>query len=274
MDTLRAWERRYRVLTPQRSQGGHRRYSIADVERVLWLVDRLATGQRIGDAVRALRAVGESGTQPGGALRTSLVEASLAGDVALIEQYLDSAFRILSIAEALSLVVFPALEDFGVLWASGEASIAGEHLLSEAVQRRLSRRLTNSAGPDAPLAVVFCPSGERHVLGAMALSVLLTSDGWAVAYLGADTPIDEAFALADRREAVALVAVCTLRDAAESAAAEMARRRLKSGVLVLTGPAATGVNGSVRVWGPSLDHARLQAAEVLGKARRGAGYVA
>ncbi len=41
--TLRAWERRYRLLTPTRTEKGHRLYTEADIERVrqvLALMDR------------------------------------------------------------------------------------------------------------------------------------------------------------------------------------------------------------------------------------------
>ena len=57
VDTLRAWERRYGVLRPTRTDGGQRRYGNEDVERVLWLAARVAEGQRISDAVSALTAL-------------------------------------------------------------------------------------------------------------------------------------------------------------------------------------------------------------------------
>jgi AraC family transcriptional regulator of adaptative response / DNA-3-methyladenine glycosylase II len=57
VDTLRAWERRYGVLRPWRTEGGQRRYGNADIERVLWLAARCAEGQRISDAVTALTAL-------------------------------------------------------------------------------------------------------------------------------------------------------------------------------------------------------------------------
>ena len=60
VDTLRAWERRYGVLRPTRTEGGQRRYGNEDVERVLWLAARVAEGQRISDAVSALGALERS----------------------------------------------------------------------------------------------------------------------------------------------------------------------------------------------------------------------
>jgi len=59
VETLRAWERRYGVLRPVRSRGGHRRYSAADVERVMWLINRLTSGERIAQAAGSLCLVDE-----------------------------------------------------------------------------------------------------------------------------------------------------------------------------------------------------------------------
>jgi CheY-like chemotaxis protein len=48
--TLRNWEQRYRIVEPQRSQGGHRLYSRDDVERLRFIVSRLEDGLQPGEA--------------------------------------------------------------------------------------------------------------------------------------------------------------------------------------------------------------------------------
>ena len=45
--------------------------------------------------------------------------------------------------------------------------------------------------------MLACAPGERHDLGLLMLAILLRADGWQVAYLGADTPVADAIALAD-----------------------------------------------------------------------------
>ena len=45
-DLLRAWEKRYGVVQPQRSEGGQRNYSDGDVERLRLLVSATAGGRR------------------------------------------------------------------------------------------------------------------------------------------------------------------------------------------------------------------------------------
>ena len=144
VDTLRAWERRYGVLRPWRTEGGQRRYGPADVERVLWLAARCAEGQRISDAVAALTAMSarEAGADalPVDALIARIVASAQAGDGARMEMELDRAFAALPLVQVMELVVFPALADLGRRWAAGEPVVVAEHLLSGATERRLSAR--------------------------------------------------------------------------------------------------------------------------------------
>jgi MerR family transcriptional regulator, light-induced transcriptional regulator len=266
VDTLRAWERRYGVLRPTRTDGGQRRYGNEDVERVLWLAARVAEGQRISDAVSALTALetedggADEACGPTAALAARLAAAARQGDGARVDLELDRAFAALPLVQAMELVVFPALADLGRRWANGEAVVVAEHLLSEAVERRLAARLSAARRARGPIAIVACPSGERHVVGALCLSVLMAQDGWRVSFLGADTPLGEADAVAHARKARACVAVCTTpgsADAASSLIAEFPNARL----WVLAGPDAPDPKAHpMPVWGPSLTDAREAAA--------------
>ncbi len=63
-DVLRAWERRYGVVAPERSDGGQRLYSDADIDRVALLVK----------ATRAGRALGQTAALPVEELRQLVAE--------------------------------------------------------------------------------------------------------------------------------------------------------------------------------------------------------
>jgi DNA-binding transcriptional MerR regulator len=52
VQTLRAWERRYGLLLPVRTAGGHRRYGDGDVQRVLAVLDLIGQGWAVGAAAR------------------------------------------------------------------------------------------------------------------------------------------------------------------------------------------------------------------------------
>jgi DNA-binding transcriptional MerR regulator len=54
--TLRAWERRYGLLVPVRTGGGHRRYSDEDVRRVLAVLELTGQGWAVAAAARQVAA--------------------------------------------------------------------------------------------------------------------------------------------------------------------------------------------------------------------------
>src|SRR3954462_9494118 len=54
VSTLRAWERRYGVLRPERTAGGHRVYREDDVDRVRTIQARIAAGWTVAAAAAAL----------------------------------------------------------------------------------------------------------------------------------------------------------------------------------------------------------------------------
>jgi DNA-binding transcriptional MerR regulator len=255
VETIRIWERRHGVPRSLRSTGGHRRYREADVERVRWLADRVAAGQRIGAAAAALRLLDPPDDAPSHA---RVVEAALAGDQSAVEREVDGALGALELVDALEAVVFPALAELGGRWADGRPAIAAEHLLSEVVAARLSRRMAEARRDGGPVAVVFCPGGERHALGAMALCVVLSQAGWRVTFLGADLPAPEATALAAGLGARLLVAVCTL----PRTHAPLVPGDVPPGVTAaLAGPGAPA-GGGCTVLGPSLADARARASEL------------
>lgn len=50
--TLRAWERRYGLIEPVRTESGHRLYSMTDIERVRSVVEWIDRGWRSAKSVR------------------------------------------------------------------------------------------------------------------------------------------------------------------------------------------------------------------------------
>ena len=129
------------------------------------------------------------------------------------------------------------LRQIGDEWQAGNFTVAQEHLVSEAVRARIERLLADARGGVRGLAVLACPPGERHDCGLLMLAVLMRADGWQVAYLGADTPLKDAFDLAERLDARALCLSVTMPDALESL--KSAPRRRDGFEVVVGGSGAT-----------------------------------
>ena len=237
-DTLRKWEHRYGVLQPERTGGGQRRYSERDVARVEWLKARLDEGYRIGEAASLLGAgaVGVAARTPE-ELQEQLYDAVRRNDAAALPLLVEQALSLLPVERALGDVFAPLLRRVGDGWESGELSVAQEHLASSAVRAHLERLLADARGAVRGTAVLACAPGERHELGLLMLAVLLRADGWQVAYLGADTPVVDATALAADLHARLLCFSATMADARAGLDAVAAP---DGGELLVGGPAVPG----------------------------------
>ncbi|GIV84314.1 MAG: hypothetical protein KatS3mg052_1321 [Candidatus Roseilinea sp.] len=55
--TLRAWERRYGVPSPPRTDSGYRLYSARDIAIIRWLKSQIENGMSVSQAVHLLRSL-------------------------------------------------------------------------------------------------------------------------------------------------------------------------------------------------------------------------
>jgi methanogenic corrinoid protein MtbC1 len=171
-----------------------------------------------------------------------------------------------ALAEAPREAVFDGLlRDAMVLvgerWASGQWTVAEEHLASRTLLRALER-VRPELGPEhriGPVAVLAGAAGEQHMIGLACLEQVLAEHGWTVANLGADVPAGDLGAFVGRND-VALVALSAshaarlepLADSIREARAASGGRRLPVmvGGMVATRPGidqldADRVTGSI-----------------------------
>jgi len=239
--TLRKWEQRYGVLAPERTPGAHRRYSERDVLRVEWLKARLAEGYRIGEAARLLGDGGLAPAPPSSDPRdlvSLLLEGARSTDPACVERAVEQAFVLLGAERAIGEVIEPALRTVGELWERGELGVGQEHAASTVVRTKLQALVQSGAEGPRGRAVLCCAPGERHELGLLALGVLLQADGWGIVYLGPDTPLADALAVARARGASLLCVSATMPESAEAAGAWLDEVSAEDDVSVVVGGAA------------------------------------
>ncbi len=197
-ELLRAWERRYQLFEPTRTQGGFRLYSDRDVERVRAMQRHLAAGISAAQAARlAAGAVPSEGPADGlpevagtlpeiaSALWTSLERYDESGAHAA----LDRAFATFTIELVLRDLILPYLRELGACWERGEIGIGQEHFASNLIHGRLFALARGWGAGAGPLAVLACAPGEDHDLGLLSFGLVLRAMGWRITYLGADTPI-------------------------------------------------------------------------------------
>src|SRR5690606_38939675 len=91
--TLRAWQRRYGLLKPGRTEGGHRLYSEADVQQALQILDWVKKGVPIGQVKTLLERPAPRRTDNWQTLQQSLLARLKEGKIDSLRQMIYDAGR-------------------------------------------------------------------------------------------------------------------------------------------------------------------------------------
>ncbi|MEK4240467.1 MerR family transcriptional regulator [Janibacter sp. FSL W8-0316] len=223
--TLRAWERRYDVVEPQRTDAGYRLYDDETLARLRTMAELVADGWTASNAAAEAgrrhsgtgspspapsappgppapsRADGPHVEAPPSHLSTPpssgdeatrrLLDAAAAMDPTGVAAVLDERFATGSFEAVVDDWLMPALVELGEAWADGRVTVAGEHLVAHTVLRRLAAAYDAAASrTGGPRVIVGLPAGAHHELGIFAFAVALRRLGVDVVYLGADLPTD------------------------------------------------------------------------------------
>ena len=147
-DTIRAWERRYNLPQPDRTDGRHRLYSRRDIDTLKWLMNRQDDGLSISHAVELWNRLLSEGKDPlfdqakqtsgqvtavpqnvitSGTTITQLrevwVESCLAFDEQNAEAALTQAFALYSPENVCFELLQKGLSEIGQGWYEGTASV-------------------------------------------------------------------------------------------------------------------------------------------------------
>ncbi|MFN0072507.1 MAG: MerR family transcriptional regulator [Chloroflexota bacterium] len=221
--TLRAWEHRYGIPTPERTSSGRRVYSDQDLTTVLRMRQLVSEGVAPARAAAMLatgsdepRAGLGQGLSDGFAIR--FVDACTRYDELAAIGVLDEVLAVYPVEQACVQVLVPALRRIGELWRDGGLPVATEHIASSLILERLAMLMRAIPSPaNGPLAVLACAPGELHEIGPMLLGVFLKRRAWRVLRLGANTPIDEISRIISSLEPTAVVISATQPSAARRA---------------------------------------------------------
>lgn len=286
-DVLRVWERRYKAVEPDRTNGGQRLYSDEQLARFVLLAQATRNGRSIGsiaslptiDLERILAedeaALKERRTSvpppraETSAFSDAIVDRAFAHTLALDGASLDVELRL-----ALARSGFPKLLEqtipalmrrIGDAWMEQRLSISHEHVASAVVLSILLEAIRSfPERSGTPRLLVATPAGEQHVIGAALIAAAAAVDGWRILFLGADMPAAELVGAADSVHAVALSIV--LANNAESAIKEIhtVRSALPSSIpLFVGGAAAVRLSSSLTKSGVRVFHDIAEARQAL-----------
>lgn len=204
LHVLRAWERRYAVVTPVRTPGGQRLYTDADIQRLHLLREVTESGRSISQVAELsdeeLAALAAEDVPRGVSpleetvawYRETCLSAGERMNGDLVHATLMRAVVALRPREFMDDVLLPLLHEVGARWHAGTIGPVHEHVVSQATRRVLHWLLgAYESVAHGPLLLTTTPEGELHEFGAMAVSAAALEEGWRVVYLGPSLPAEE-----------------------------------------------------------------------------------
>jgi MerR family transcriptional regulator, light-induced transcriptional regulator len=259
---IRAWEKRYNVVVPDRSDTNRRLYSEEDIDKLRLLNDASNLGHNIGSIAHL------SQSELKELLfkerdKTSELKSGSAGDevVTLVEEQFSDCIESIKNYDAKKLesillnasarltqpilieeLIIPLVYKIGDMWHDGEIRVANEHLSSSVIRGFLFNLLESySVGESAPVLISATPRGQEHELGALIAGVVAASSGWRVIYLGTNLPAEEVGAVVSHLKAkvVALSFVYPIDDPLLKKELKKLKQILPIGVSIIAGGRAT-----------------------------------
>lgn len=223
IDTLRAWERRYQAITPQRDDRG-RLFSEADIQRLHLLRSAVERGHSIGklatlaneelqsllaNPVRAASETSESKANRRNQFSIELnaiLSAIAQLDYAVAERELALLAAVLTPRELVHQVALPLLQQVGEAWHEENLGIAQEHMTSSLLRNLMGALVPLYRRTSPPAKLLFAtPSGEHHEFGILLAAMLAVGGGLGIIYLSTNLPAEEIVGAAHKTAPQAVV---------------------------------------------------------------------
>jgi DNA-binding transcriptional MerR regulator len=194
--TLRAWERRYGIPTPQRTASAYRLYTDRDVELIRRVRELCENGIAPAQAAQMVQAARGSREE---AIRLETDTAELAAqkilggverfDADMVEAAVRHAMFLGSATTLFERVFTPVLIELGERWRAGTMSIGQEHMASEIIGSGL-RDILRMIRPSSPGRTVVLAgfAEEEHALPVLGVALRMAEWNVRTVVLGARTP--------------------------------------------------------------------------------------
>jgi len=202
--TIRIWEQRYKLLSPERSDGNVRFYKDHDLKFLLNISVLIRNGGKIShisklshkeicDKIEQL----EDSFSMDDFFQTqcsTLVSAMLDLNQRTFDTAVNLSIEKFGVEKMMVNLLIPFLYKIGMMWRTGESTIIQEHFITNLIRKKLCTSIDCLSTPDKNTGdtyLLFLPKDEYHDIGLLFAEYILRSRGKRVIYLGQTVPIDD-----------------------------------------------------------------------------------
>ena len=200
--TIRTWEKRYQVFTPERSEGGHRLYSEVDLAKAKLIVALIEQGHTISSLarhslqdLRSLLVVNKGEDSESGKMFTSvetkrLLQHLVNFNIDMVASGMQHLRLSIGIKEFIFKIVLPVMQEIEKLYLKGMYSVTQEHIISTIVGDQLHQINLSNQGPNPDRIALATPEGNLHELPIMIAEIICHVNRFSTNYLGASHPAE------------------------------------------------------------------------------------
>ena len=212
--TLRAWERRYGLIQPVRTESGHRLYSSTDIDTVHSILDWIERGVAVSKVGKILAREGlRSETVAGAGVEAGVEWSQWQGQLriaisAFDDRHLDRLYGQIFAAYPITVVFQDILMPLWqlLLRHQGHFGQASEWLFYDNFLRsRTAQRLQLACAAPLPRVLLAAIAGECRELELLVAGVLMSGEDHAVKVIGVGQPFDELTLICEKTRPEALV---------------------------------------------------------------------
>jgi DNA-binding transcriptional MerR regulator len=195
--TIRIWEKRHHLVTPQRTQTNIRYYSDEDLKKIINVSVLNNHGVKISKIVglttdQIYRQVNElSETNNNIEIYIDqLVLAMIDMEEEPFEKILSTLVLKFGFEKTVVEIVYPFLEKIGILWLTNNITPAQEHFISNLIRQKMIVAIDGLplVPKSARKALLFLPENELHELGLLFYHYITKKEGFRTYYLGQAVP--------------------------------------------------------------------------------------
>ena len=200
--TIRTWEKRYQVFTPERSEGGQRLYSEVDLAKAKLIVALIEQGHTISSLarhslqdLRSLLAVNNGEVSESNKMLTSVEIKKLLQHLAnfnidLVASGMQHLRLSIGVKEFIFKIVLPVMHEIERLALKGIYSVTQEHIISTIVRDQLGQINLANEGPNHDRFALATPEGNLHELPILIAEIICNANRVSTNYLGASHPAE------------------------------------------------------------------------------------
>ena len=197
--TIRIWEKRYNIVSPERTDTNIRAYNDDQLKKILNISFLINNGLKISkiaslslDELSSKVLSLTSSTDSFEAQINDFVICSLQFDEPLFENTYNGLRKNHTLSYIYENIFIPTLRRIGALWSSGELFPAQEHFLSNLIKQKFYHAIedADSKIKMGKKAYLFLPPWEDHDFALLYSNMVLKENGYDVVNVGKTISFD------------------------------------------------------------------------------------